>query len=139
MCLYWLPFDCTNNYSKPHFWINASKQEKNKYEKRKDMKEITTKLTYKNTTNMLRKASQNTACVWKKIWKTKYGKWMFMLGESYRGQRDLLSPWPIILLLQAIEVLYFLLIRYFHGPISCGNSVYRYYQKFCCINSKYTI
>jgi len=53
------------------------------------MKEITTKLTDKEYHQYVKRVQSEYRIRMKKIWKTEeYVKWIFMLGEYYRGQRD---------------------------------------------------
>jgi hypothetical protein len=56
------------------------------------MKEITIKLTDKEYDQYIKKAQSEYRTRMKKaIEDEDYVKWMFMLGEYYRGQRDLAS------------------------------------------------
>ena len=53
------------------------------------MKEITTKLTYKEYHQYVNKGRSEYRIRMKKDMENEeYVKWMFMLGEYYRGQRD---------------------------------------------------
>jgi hypothetical protein len=62
---------------------------KNKYEKRKDMKEITTKLTDEECHQYVKKGqSEYRIRVTKDMENEEYVKQMFMFGKYYRGQRD---------------------------------------------------